>query len=963
MKKINKTFSRISFFMVVIILTGLFVFNDRASSDTPIDDSPTPELQVTPSHSQVNVGVNEEFTVKYTFTPSSIPKDSINVQNTKDIVLVIDTSGSMKENINQTSIENPHTTTTRLQALKDAAINFINKFKDDRNTNISIVTYDYRAEIKKELVNSNTNNSTLTTIINSLQYNGGTNIGDGIRKALSIMKDSTAAKKYIILMTDGEPTNYSYYIEYVFLIIPIRRYYENIDTLDKRVNAIGNSRKGLEYSERMAQKIKDRSLKNYLIGFSNGVNSNNLNKIAGKSGGVYKEALNADALNSIYNEIADEIKADYVTEDIRVNLNIPSNLSYIGSLNNVEINGNKYTFKIPNIKYTLNSSTRQYEAQTFDISLSFKPSKSGSYIFSGTNWNFTYKDLKKSTITKPMPMLNINVTAPNMSFELTRNIKDNTTREVGINKSFIMNYNIKPTAINATYAVKPKEVILVLDTSSTMSENLQGVKANSEQEKKLSILKNAANNFINQMNGDSNVKIGIVNFNSGATAIPIDGSEYLVTSNQKDKLKQKIDSLKVDNKGGSNIGDAIRKSLWLLTVNSQSNSEKFIVVIGNGEADYYTYKVGEENEHYSTIDNESSEGGKVGYSLGNTSDDDDDDDVIVTRATEYARAMSQRLRGQTIMVNSYFITLGAKADNKLFTDMANDANGIFIDNKTAGSEALVTNMKNIANEVRSEFIIKNLQLTENLPKGLLLSNNQNTATLKFPDLIYVYNDITKKYEANEINAALEIIGKALGNYNLTGDAIFTYSDIENVGKTLSFSPFNVSIVDDVILKQGLFQNDPTEGKPSGEGYLLYENSQVDIAEVSSARLAALVRNSGEETTLSITINSTKDPGINHIKITEKDIVVYKVDSDNRLQRLNINPANIVIDYGDNKTINLKIKLSEGDRSNYNYYIINYNFSAKLSGEHPGNINCSATLEGTNKRSDFKIRAVSLPDVF
>jgi len=116
---------------------------------------------------------------------------------TSDIVLVIDTSGSMGYNNNQ-----------RLKKAKEAANKFIDKFLPSSTTKIGLVTFDEEAYVKSQLTSSA---NALKNIVNNLSASGGTHTQAGLRWAQGVLGSSTADNKHIVLLSDGRPT-YSYQI-------------------------------------------------------------------------------------------------------------------------------------------------------------------------------------------------------------------------------------------------------------------------------------------------------------------------------------------------------------------------------------------------------------------------------------------------------------------------------------------------------------------------------------------------------------------------------------------------------------------------------------------------------------------------------------------------------------------------------------------------------------------------------
>lgn len=117
-------------------------------------------------------------------------KDS---SKTNDIVLVIDTSGSMNSS-------------GRMAAAKSAANQFIDTLLGPDGapgTKIAVVSFEGAVYTRQGLTN---NITALKSAVNALSANGGTYTQAGVRRAREILSGSNADYKNIVLLSDGEPT-------------------------------------------------------------------------------------------------------------------------------------------------------------------------------------------------------------------------------------------------------------------------------------------------------------------------------------------------------------------------------------------------------------------------------------------------------------------------------------------------------------------------------------------------------------------------------------------------------------------------------------------------------------------------------------------------------------------------------------------------------------------------------------
>lgn len=110
---------------------------------------------------------------------------------TSDIILVIDTSGSMSG--------------SKIASAKNAANSFIDALLKPGNTttNIGLVSFESTVTLESGLTNDA---ASLKTKVNALTAGGGTFTQAGVKQAEAMLANSTADHKHIVLLSDGRPT-------------------------------------------------------------------------------------------------------------------------------------------------------------------------------------------------------------------------------------------------------------------------------------------------------------------------------------------------------------------------------------------------------------------------------------------------------------------------------------------------------------------------------------------------------------------------------------------------------------------------------------------------------------------------------------------------------------------------------------------------------------------------------------
>lgn len=218
-------------------------------------------VQVVYKGSEVNPAVALAFRSDF------LPTYSVGMINTNKpaatIVMVLDVSGSMGHEFSST---------TRIQALKDTATDFVEKLSANDKINIIIVPFSsytgYRLSNPQWSYNAYSELDALKNRIRELKASGNTNVGDGLRRAYYEIQNlqntgTEMGSIFMLLMTDGEMNTASRTRDG-------RNYYMGADIVPPKTSTTTSYAR--QYTTIWGQKIVDEyTTTNYLISLCGGM--------------------------------------------------------------------------------------------------------------------------------------------------------------------------------------------------------------------------------------------------------------------------------------------------------------------------------------------------------------------------------------------------------------------------------------------------------------------------------------------------------------------------------------------------------------------------------------------------------------------------------------------------------------------------------------------------------------------
>ena len=134
----------------------------------------------------------------------SVVSDDFNLTKKTDVILVIDRSSSMNNKANSKD------KLTKIGATKQAAKNLVNNLLTEQtkdNVRIGVVVFGSDLISSLELSSNKDQINTFIGNISNNAYNEGTNVQIGLKTAKDMLNGDNS--KYVILLSDGEPTFYT----------------------------------------------------------------------------------------------------------------------------------------------------------------------------------------------------------------------------------------------------------------------------------------------------------------------------------------------------------------------------------------------------------------------------------------------------------------------------------------------------------------------------------------------------------------------------------------------------------------------------------------------------------------------------------------------------------------------------------------------------------------------------------
>lgn len=492
--------SIISFLTIIsLLIPFIYTYNIKANAESK-ESEPSFGVEINSSSNIASVG--QDITISGNIIPNDF---TINVPE-KDVVLILDISNSMVDEIGETG-------KTRLEKMNDAVLKFLDSVKDTPNMKISIIAYSSDAfvnpiefkgiteiwkkssGVNKKMFNYECSSTVfydaksqsdelkkiVDTVVGSVskiektnngyEYDksiieGGTSTGEALRQAHRVLNQSNSKNKSIILMTDGVPSYYSSKsnskndknVEEAFYTDINENTLRGDNKNDKNLNPpyLGGGgsvskdnvvKNATKYAVKIGKDIKNTTMYTLGYGVSKSKYIEDIHKsIAGNKENLYFKGEEED-ITEVFRDIALKISTNEQSNNLVINLNLPPEIQSKDGKNNVDLGEDKI------IKYTgnyINNNTQiEYKAEKVPFSFVIKGNTSGTYNLFGENnqSNIKFTIRGKENVLK-LPKVSLIVGIPDIQAEL-KNENDYLNKKYKVGDVIPISYTIKPQ--NFTY--------------------------------------------------------------------------------------------------------------------------------------------------------------------------------------------------------------------------------------------------------------------------------------------------------------------------------------------------------------------------------------------------------------------------------------------------------------------------------------------------------------------------------
>jgi|GEM_PF-2109439 len=707
---------------------------------TKADTSPSVDFTVTPSSSELTL--NADSLAEGTFNININPKGTItqNDRDPVDVVFVHDTSGSMRDYFSNAK---------KSVSAKTALTSAIKYFNANKKTGDNFYLVPFNSNVRTsgsvKVVEGLSNIENVAKYLDKDEYNtDGTNYTQTLEYAKDLLKNSKNKNKYIIFLTDGEPTvlNYGGY-EYVLYTNGTAKYRGSTSSKVYKKTQDFIHQIALETSDGLAQ----NNIMLYSIAFApqDKIDFQLLQKMSGKTGGTAVLAT-PENLESIFQSISKKIDSYTISGEVTINLssfsgNVAVNPSADVTVDSKQVAHIPFKFNFPVGKQPDPSS------MTVNLPLIFK--KADTYTFN--NINLQYDGLSTPKTHSPVTVkVNKDMNSVPGAVLSVKPGADEFIKPPNGNAKGNMDISITPKGMAPKDERLPIDVVFVHDTSGSMKDKFDGARKDTTAK---NALKSAIEYFENNSKPDD--QFYFVPFSTNVSKkTSCDflwfGCGSVEPTSGLANIKAMTDLLDDVSSGYTNYSAALNEAIKKFTLARKSN--KYIIFLTDGEPT-------SDKQEALNISTNLGKQGITMYSIGFAPEGDVDFDLLRKMSLNTG---GYAVQGKTGNLSSIFNDISKKVSSSTISG------NITIDLKKFGSDVIVD------------------------PTSNFKANTENMVQIPFK----ITFPVGENPDPTLIQQALPLEFKKAGIYEFTDNVTMFYTDNKGNQHNFTHPTFTVEVKDE-----------------------------------------------------------------------------------------------------------------------------------------------------------------------
>ncbi|MFB6467968.1 VWA domain-containing protein [Cytobacillus sp. Hz8] len=778
---------RLQFFSNLTIILFLLLSTLYRPVIVNAAEQPSVDFSVTPSSSQ------------YTLTPDGTAEGSLNINVTPkgsasninrgpmDVVFVHDTSGSMDYILDGVK---------KSVSAKKALLDAVSYFNQNKQTGDNYYFVPFSDDVRKsgdvKVVEGLDNIANTAKSLDRSGINtGGTNYTQTLEYAKSLLLKSNNKNKYIVFLTDGEPTVLNYQgWKYIL--------YTNGTALYQGFTSSRNYTKTKNLIQSVALQTSDELDKNnitmYSIGFADpqDIDFQLLQNMSAKTGG-YAVQANTSNLTKLFQEISKKIDSYAIRGEVTVDLSKFSGKVNVKEGANAVVDSNS----VAHIPFQFNFPVgMQPDPSNLQVTLPLVFTDAGTYTFDAIK--LQYDGLTTPKIHAPFTItINKDMTSQPAATFSVKPSADEFIKPPDENAKGNIDVTITPKGMAPKDNRLPIDVVFVHDTSGSMAETLNGARKDTTAK---NALISSVNYFLQQQtiqNPKLDDTFYFVPFDDDISKKSYFNSYQVEPTSGLSNIKNMANNLDYNysvlflpiystSSGGTNYTAALNEAMTKF--NSVRKSNKYIIFLTDGEPtvlkknnDYMLYSDGKSGK-YNGIE-----------FYNNTTKYNETKAIINAEAKNSATVLG---RNNISMYSIGFANEG-DVDFQLLQDMSGKTGGYALQ----GSSSNLTNIFNdISKKVNSSTIAGNVIIDLKKFNGDVIVDPASNIQANSDQMVQIPFKITfpvgEKPSPNVIQQSLPLQFKKAGSYEFKDNVKMTYTDIDGNEQTIINPPFTAVVRDE-----------------------------------------------------------------------------------------------------------------------------------------------------------------------